>query len=232
MSVDVNVKCQISIIDFTIIHTSDVEMSKPITSQKIEHSRTIGYLFLVAFLTYGIGRGSIESQALSEQIVGVLLISFHFIIVFTIGLLLNHTIYSYDQIIGNIYLFSRIFESMLLSTIILTLPLFQPFASFIGITNDNGYNLAMLILGLGSIPLCFCMYKHNIIPPWLSISGIISYTAISIGFFNETFKINKFNDDIYSLILLVGGIWEVVFALYLIIFRSSSGITGQVEIVN
>ena len=223
-------------------------MSQKLTSQKIEHSRTIGFLFLIAFITYGIGRGSIESQSLSEQIVGILLILINFITVFTIGLLLAHTIHSYNETVGNIYILSRIIEAILLSTIILTLPFLQPIASFIGINNDNGYNLAMVTLGLGSIPACHSMYVHNLLPSWLSLSGLLSYTILTISYIDEVFQLNILNglfnfpmnnmdssnssEGVVIYALLLSGVWEVVFSLYLINFKSSSGITGEVEIVN
>ena len=83
---------------------------------------------------------------------------------------------------------------------------------FVSISDDYGYFLAMLVLGLGSIPMCLTLRKHTISPSWLSLWGVIGYAIFSFGFLMELFG------RVWSIYLLIpGGLWEITFAIWLII---------------
>ncbi len=70
----------------------------------------------------------------------------------------------------------------------------------------------MIVLGIGSIPMCFIFLKHRVIPKWLAIWGIIGYAVFAFGFLMELFG-NK-----WSMYLLgLGGLWEIFFSIWLII---------------
>ncbi len=85
------------------------------------------------------------------------------------------------------------------------------------ISDDLGYFLAMLVLGLGSIPMCLTLYKHKISPSWLAIWGVVGYAFFSFGFLMELFGKE------WSMYLLgLGGLWEIIFAIWLIIYGGQS----------
>ena len=69
----------------------------------------------------------------------------------------------------------------------------------------------MLSLGIGSIPMCFVLYKNNIVASWLAIWGIIGYSLLFLGFLLELFGIEW---SMY--LLIIGGLWEIIFAVRLI----------------
>jgi hypothetical protein len=70
----------------------------------------------------------------------------------------------------------------------------------------------MLVLGIGSIPMCLTLLKHKITPSWLAIWGAAGYAVFAFGFLMELFG------KAWSMYLLgPGGLWEVVFAIWLII---------------
>ena len=84
-------------------------------------------------------------------------------------------------------------------------------AGSINKSNDLGYFLAMFVLGLGSIPMCILLYKHEITPKWLAFWGALGYAILSIGFFMELFGKN------WSKYLLgLAALWEITFAIWLI----------------
>ena len=173
---------------------------------EIYNARTIGSFFLLAFLAYGFGRHFFESQIASEKYLGSFLIIINSIIVLFIGILFRRTLKQYNVQVANIYLFTRIFESIALASIVLSL------IPTVNISADNGYFLAMLVLGLGSIPMCWTLYKKNITPSWLAIWGVIGYAIFAIGFLMEFFGRQ------WSMFLLtLGAIWEITFAIWLII---------------
>ena len=172
---------------------------------KIYKDRIIGLLFLVAFLCYGIGRNLFESQNSSEQITGSFLIILNSIFVVYIGIFLRETIKPYHSLTANIYLLSRVIEALSLLSIIMNL------IPTINISYDLGYHIAMLSLGIGSIPMCYVLYKNNIVANWVAIWGLIGYSLLSLGFLMEFFG-NKWS----MYLLIIGGLWEITFGVRLI----------------
>ena len=181
-------------------------MKKDSNQIVIYNVRIIGILFLLAFLAYGFGRHFFENGSVSEKYAGSLLIIINSTIVLFIGILLRKTLQQYNVLIGNIYLLTRIFEAIALASVILNLiPQFN-------IPLDYGYFLAMFVLGLGSIPMCWVLFKHRITPKWLAIWGAIGYAVFALGFLMELFGKH------WSMYLLaLGGLWEITFAIWLII---------------
>ena len=60
--------------------------------------------------------------------------------------------------------------------------------------------------------MCFVLYKNNIVANWLAIFGIIGYSLLSLGFLLELFRIEW---SMY--LLIIGGLWEIIFAVRLIL---------------
>ena len=173
---------------------------------KIYKARIIGSFFLLAFLAYGFGRHFFESQIIYEKHLGSASIITNSIMVLFIGILFRRTLKEYNLLVANIYLFTRIFEAVALASIVLSLiPNFN-------ISTDNGYFLAMLILGLGSIPMCWTLYRQALTPSWLAILGVIGYAVFAFGFFMEFF-----GKEWSMYLLALGGLWEIIFAIWLII---------------
>ena len=175
-------------------------------SIKIYKARIIGSFFLLAFLAYGFGRYYFEKDEIQTKFIGTTLILLNSTIVLFIGILFKKTLQKYNTTIGNIYLFTRIFEAIALASLVLKL-----FLS-VNVSDDIGYFLAMLVLGLGSIPMCFTLFKQRLAPAWLAIWGIVGYAMFSFGFLMEFFG------RAWSMYLLgFSGLWEITFAIWLII---------------
>ncbi|MBX2962739.1 MAG: DUF4386 domain-containing protein [Cyclobacteriaceae bacterium] len=174
-------------------------------SSQIFKARTIGSFFLLAFLAYGFGRHLFDSEVNSENYIGALLIIINSIMVLFIGILFRQTLQKYNALVGNIYLFTRVFESIALASIVLNV------MPTVRVSEDYGYFLAMLILGLGSIPMCFTLYKHKISPSWLAIWGITGYGIFSFGFLMELFE-----REWSMYLLILAALWEITFAIWLI----------------
>ena len=173
---------------------------------EIHRARTIGAFFLLAFLAYGLGRHLFESQSIFEQYIGASLILANSLMVLFIGIFLGKTLQKVDSMVGNIYLFTRIFEALALSSILFNL------LPNVGISLDGGYFLAMLVLGIGSIPMCLTLYKHRICPSWMALWGVVGYAVFAFGFLMELFG------QEWSMYLLIpGGLWELAFAIWLIL---------------
>ncbi|MGI6342453.1 MAG: DUF4386 domain-containing protein [Bacteroidales bacterium] len=171
-------------------------------SVTIFNARTIGVFFLLAFVAYGLGSHLYESTNNPEKYLGAILIIANSVMVMFIGILFRKTLRLYNPTVSNIYLFTRIFESLSLSTILLN----------VGVSNDLGYILAMLVLGIGSMPMCLTLYKHKIAPSWLAIWGVIGYAVFAFGYLMELF-----GKEWGMYFLGLGGLWEVIFAIWLLV---------------
>jgi hypothetical protein len=169
---------------------------------KIFDARVVGAFFLSAFLAYGIGTQLFKSADASTKYLGALLIIANSVIVLFIGILLRKTLKPYNPPVGNIYLFTRLFESLALLTIFLNA----------SVPNDLGYYLAMSVLGIGSIPMCLTLLKHKITPSWLAIWGATGYAVFAFGFLMELF-----GKEWSMYFLAPGGLWEVTFGIWLIV---------------
>lgn len=176
------------------------------TPLQIKKARRVGILFLSAFLLYGLGRNIFESELFNQKQIGAVLIILNSIAVIFIGLYLRKTIIQYNLWAGNTYLFSRVVEAIGLVSIVLNL------IPSISTSMDLGYFIAMLSLGIGSIPMCYIFLKHKLIPKWLAIWGLIGYTFLAIGFLLELVGI-----EWSTYLLIIGGLWELIFATWLII---------------
>ena len=171
----------------------------------IFNARTIGTFFLLAFLAYGLGRQLFESTNDPKKYLGALLIIANSVIVLFIGILLKKTLKLYNPLVGTS--FHKNVQALVLSTIFINET----------VSDDLEYVIAMLILGIGSIPMCLTLYKHKISPAWLAIWGAIGYAVFAFGFLMELFGKE------WSMYLLgLGGLWEISFAFWLIVRGSKN----------
>ena len=168
-------------------------------------SKAIGILFLLAFLFYGFGRSLFESELDIYKYYGALLIVTNSITVLLIGSILRITLIKFNLLIGNIYFLTRLIEALSLSSILLNL---IPVLNF---PLDLGYFIAMLVLGIGSIPMCYLCYKHNLIPKWMAWWGIIGYTIMAF-----IFTMELFGKELGIYLIMIAGLWELTFATWLI----------------
>jgi len=181
-------------------------MEQNSTSLQVNKARIIGTLFLLAFLLYGIGSNLFESEVFAQKYIGASLIIMNSIVIFFIGIFLRKTIIKFSVLAGNTYLFSRVIEAIALISIVLNL------IPKVNISMDYGYFIAMLVLGFGSIPMCYIFYKHKLAPKWLALWGVIGYAVFAFGFLMEFF-----GKEWSMYLLIFGGLWEITFAIWLII---------------
>ena len=173
---------------------------------KIYKATSIGAFFLLAFLLYGIGQSLFENEPQLQKYIGAFLIILNSIIVSLIGFFILKTLKYNNPFIGNIYFITRLLEALLLSSVVLNL------TPTIDLEKEYTYFLPMLILGLGSIPMCFTLYKNKLIPNWLAFWGMFGYAILAFGFLMELFGRE------WSMYFLgIGGLWEIVFAIWLLI---------------
>jgi hypothetical protein len=183
-------------------------MTNKLSVVEINDATIIGLLFLIAFPAYGFGQYYFENE--NTKTIGMLLMLINSIVVISIGFLLVKTIYQFRPNIALVYLFTRIYGGLLLAGPVLN------FLTEIRIFSGLVYSIAMLALGLGSVPMCLTLFKYRITPSWLAIWGIVGYALLAFGFLMELMNLK------WSMYLgPLGGLWEITFGVWLITIKKS-----------
>lgn len=183
-------------------------MANKLSIVEINNAKIIGLLFLLAFPAYGFGQYYFENE--NTKTIGALLLLINSVIVISIGFLLRETINQFRPSIAFVYLFTRIYEGILLASVVLSL------LTEIRIFSGLVYFIAMLVLGLGSIPMCLTLFKYRITPSWLAIWGIVGYALLAFGFLMELMNLE------WSMYFVpLGGLWEITFGVWLITRKKS-----------
>lgn len=161
--------------------------------------RCAGAFFLLAFVAYGIG------TALSGQSAGTALVVLNSVLVAAIGVLAFRALRRPHPKAAWTYLVARGAEAFLLTAGIVLLDAVGAGAA------DFAYQLAMLSLGLGSLPFCLALNRQRWLPSWLAIWGFTGYALLATGAAAELIGARV------GLVLAIpGGLFEIVFGLLLL----------------
>ena len=74
----------------------------------------------------------------------------------------------------------------------------------------SAYQIAMSILGLGSMMLCYVLYRSNLIPRWLSFWGFIGYALLLASALLDILGIIDTVHGIGMIMYIPGGLFEVI----------------------
>ena len=206
------------------------------------YSRLIGALFLLGFLSYGVGNALVASvlgapdflSTMSAHqttlVLGAFLMLLNSVVVVGIGVLFFPILENHGKRTALAYLASRMVEAILLAIGVLSLLMIPPLAqhgvaaggtsaawatalgSLAVQANTMAYQIAEMSLGLGGIFLCALLFRVRLIPRWLAGWGLIGYAILLAGFIAEIFGIH------ISLIFSIpGGLFELALGFWLLI---------------
>jgi hypothetical protein len=190
-------------------------------------ARWIGGLFLAAFFLYGGGSSLVAVQLQTDGVpdpallrLGALGMLANSVVVMFIGGLMSGAMNHLAPRSASIYLAARAFEAAMLAVgavFILLIPnsLGQPAtlpASFFGAGNEIAFAVAMFGLGIGSVPLFWALRRHRLVPGWLAAWGFIGYAVFAAGA-----ALELAGTPAILLAAAPGGIFEVVFAVWMIV---------------
>jgi hypothetical protein len=166
----------------------------------INPGRIVGVLFLAAFVCYGIG------SALVDRPIGVGLMLLNSVVVAAIGALVFGVLRPRHGRTAAIYLLVRTLEAALLAAgVLLVVLMAWPQG------NDIGYQLAMIILGIGSVPFCWVVLRERFLPGWLAVCGIVGYVLLAVGALLELGGV-----AVGLVFAIPGGLFEIALGLVLI----------------
>ena len=167
--------------------------------------RLLGLLILAAFPLYGVGSSLLVTES---AMLGLVLVLTNSLVVAGIGRILQGIAAPHGRAVGNSYLVARLLEAVLLGV--------SGYLVYRAGTADSGalyYRIAMIGLGIGSLPLLAVLIRGKQMPSWLGGSGIAGYLALICGIVADGLGAV----DVGLYLMLPGALFEVTFAFWLMI---------------
>ncbi|GAA0926928.1 DUF4386 family protein [Virgisporangium aurantiacum] len=165
--------------------------------------RVIGMLFLSAFVLYGGGAALAGSASTVEA--GAVLMVANCVAVATIGVLALRMLGT-DAVP---YLVGRVGEALLLAVGVVFVLLRAPVTDA---AVDYSYQVAMLSLGIGSIPFCVALRRGGLVPYWLAMWGLVGYAVLALGAVAEILGY-----AVGVALSVPGGLFELTFGALLLV---------------
>lgn len=202
--------------------------------------RIVGVLILVAYGVYLTGGALADGAAGVPAILsdvsqhrmaltgGALLMLTNSAAVIAIGVLMVPILRRRHEVSAMAYLGTRLFEGIVMAIGVLGLLLMIPVAqaadslgssdtlSVLARTAQNGntqaLHIAMIALGVGSLPMIRALLIERWVPRWLAVLGLVGYPVLALG---EALLLAGVEIGMFH--YAPGGVFEVVLALVLII---------------
>ena len=199
-------------------------------------SRWTGVLFLLPLLAYGAGNAWMEAlratpQALADLpaqrlplVLAGLLLLLNSVVVVLIAVQVYPVLVRLRPHVALAYLCVRMAEALLLAGGLLALLLLPELVaaeqagaglSLVGLalrTNFLAFQLAMLVLGVGSVAFCRLLGRTGLVPMALAWWGLLGYALLALGAVLELLGLP------YGVWLsLPGGLFEVALGLWLLV---------------
>jgi len=146
------------------------------------------------------------------------------------GVLMFPILKQYNERIAVGYLASRIVDAVFIAVMVLFILLQIPLASeylkaggsdtsylqalstmFVQV-NQYAYHIAMFILGIAGLLLCYVFYRAKLVPRLVAVWGLIGYAIIFGG---SALEVLGFN--LQTIHAIPGGLWEVFIGVWLIV---------------
>ena len=136
----------------------------------LRFGRVFGALVLAAFILYGVG------SSLADQPIGLVLVGINSVAVALIGGIGFRLLRSSQRRVGGTYLVSRLAEAILLFVGV-------AFATSVASPefDQTAYLLAMIALGVGSVPFVLALRRGRWLPGWFAVWGAVGYAALAAG---------------------------------------------------
>src|SRR5947209_12219444 len=187
-----------------------------LTGSRMTDSRLIGGLYLTGFLVYGVGSiltmsvtgGSDFLSTISAHqsilLIGAFLMLLNTGVEVGKGVLFFPILERHGKRTALGFLAALIVEGILMDMGVLALLMIVPLSSQHGMgagvaqsfgslavqANTMAYQVAEMSLAVGSVFLCLLLFRAQLIPRWLAVSGLIGYPILMAGAIAEVFGLH------------------------------------------
>jgi hypothetical protein len=171
--------------------------------------RIVGLSILAAFPLFGGGQVLLGGDL---NWLGQLMCFSNLAVVIAIGVLMRPVIATTAPRSADIYRAARITEAVLLAISVLIV---QGSLSTLPFSSDVFYRVAMVVLGLGSIPMCLWLLSTKIVPTVLGALGLAGYLCLVAAMIASA----SGSETASLALLLPGTAFEVIFGVTLVLRR-------------
>lgn len=166
--------------------------------------RSVGALFLVAFVVYGGGSALVEAGA---EAAGGLLMLVNSAVVAGIGVLAFPVLRPHSELTAHAYLAGRGVEAALLAVGVVFLLLPEPMAA----GNHYSYQVAMMAVAVAGVLFCRVLLRARLVPRSIAVWGVVGYAVFLVGAVLEVLGYR-----VGVLLSVPGGLFEIVLGILLI----------------
>lgn len=216
--------------------TKGTEMERSIEAPRTFRGSAVavGLLLLGAFATYAGGTALVNSVLAADDPVsaiatgevalrvGAILMLADALLVSVIGVLLYTVGRGLSERVAVGYLATRIIEAVALAVgvtfVLLPVTLgagevgdVATLTAVSGQGNAIAYRIAMIALGIGSVPFWYVAYRTSLVPRLLAALGMVGYAIFFTGYALDILGL-----DVGLLLAIPGGMFEVALAIWLI----------------
>jgi hypothetical protein len=231
----------------------NISIVEKVLGPRTTYARLIGALFLIGFLTYGVGFTLVNSvitvpdfvanipAVQTTLLIGAFLMLLNTVVDVGKGVLFFPILENHGRRTALVYLAAIVVQVVFLDLGVIFLLMLVPLAtiaaeagassaawapglgSLLTESNTIAYNVGQATLSFGGVFLCLLLFRTRLIPQILAGLGVVGYVLHAAGSVSEIFGLPL------SLFLLIpGAIFEIGIALWLIIkgFRPAAVAEG------
>ncbi|MFE9751564.1 DUF4386 domain-containing protein [Saccharothrix saharensis] len=166
--------------------------------------RSVGVLFLLAFVAYGVGNALVGSGTTE---VGALLVLANSAVVVGIGVLAFPVLRPISELTAHAYLVGRAVEAALLAVGVVFLLLPEPITA----GNHYSYQVAMMSVATAGVLFCRVLLRARLVPRWLAVWGGVGYAVFLLGAVLEVL-----GHGVGVALSVPGGLFEIALGVLLV----------------
>jgi hypothetical protein len=166
--------------------------------------RSVGALFLLAFVAYGVGNALVGSGTTE---VGALLMLVNSAVVVGIGVLAFPVLRPHGELTAHAYLAGRAVEAALLAVGVVFLLLPEPVPA----GNHYSYQVAMMSVATAGVLFCRVLLRARLVPRWLAAWGGVGYAVFLLGAVLEVL-----GHGVGVALSVPGGLFEIALGVLLV----------------
>jgi hypothetical protein len=234
------------------VAAGDLLKRRALMGSRSTYSRLIGALFLLGFVSYGVGFGLVTSVTGAPDflatiaahqtilVLGAFLMLLNSVVDVGKGVLFFPILENHGKRTALAYLAAMLVEVVLLAVGVLALLMIVPIAhqgvdagqagvgwakalgSLALQSNTMAYQIAEMALGLGGVFLCALLFRTRLIPRFLAMWGVIGYVILVAGTIAEIF-----GTHVGLALSIPGGLFELALGFWLLIMGFTPKAYGQ-----
>ena len=173
--------------------------------------RTVGTLFLVAFVAYGGGTALVSSGSSAQVGAGALLMLANSAVVVGIGVLAFPVLRPHSELTAHAYLVGRAVEAALLAVGVVFVLL--PASAGVGAAgNHYSYQVAMMAVGAVGVLFCRVLLRARLVPRAIAAWGVVGYAVFLLGAVLEVLGYG-----VGVALSVPGGLFEIALGVLLVV---------------